>query len=108
MRTSNRGRAFARIAAGAGLAIAAAALFASPAQAASTHPDRVVFVEPGNTAGNSVVAYDAAIDGTLTQAGVYATGGVGGVLAGSVVDHTASQGSLVFDRTHGLLYAVNA
>jgi 6-phosphogluconolactonase (cycloisomerase 2 family) len=39
---------------------------------------------------------------------VYATGGLGGVLAGSVVDHTASQGSLVFDRTHGLLYAVNA
>ena len=109
MRTSTRGRALARIATGAGLAIAAAALFASPAQAASTnHPHRVVFVETDNTAGNSVVAYDAATDGALTQAGVYATGGLGGVLDGSVVDHTASQGSLVLDRAHGLLYAVNA
>ena len=108
MRTSTRGRAFARIAAGAGLAIAAAALFASPAQAEPTHPHRAVFVETDNTAGNSVVAYDAATDGTLTPAGTYATGGLGGVLAGSVVDHTASQGSLVLDRVHGLLYAVNA
>ncbi len=109
MRTSTRGRAIARIAAGAGLAIAAATLFGSPAQAASTtQPHPAVFVETDNTAGNSVVAYDAAIDGTLTQAGVYATGGLGGVLAGSVVDHTASQGSLVLDREHGLLYAVNA
>ena len=108
MRTSTRGRALARIAAGVGLAVAAAALFASPAQAEPAHAYRTVFVETDNTAGNSVVAYDAATDGTLTPAGTYATGGRGGVLAGSVVDHTASQGSLVLDRIHGLLYAVNA
>ena len=30
------------------------------------------------------------------------------MLAGSVVDHLASQGSLAYDRGHGLLYAVNA
>ena len=30
----------------------------------------------------------------------YATGGLGGVLAGSVVDHTASQGSLTYDPLH--------
>ena len=47
-------------------------------------------------------------NGTLSLAGAYATGGVGGVLAGSVVDHLASQGSLTYDRRHGLLYAVNA
>ena len=29
-------------------------------------------------------------------------------LAGSVVDHTASQGSLAYDASNGLLYAVNA
>jgi hypothetical protein len=34
-------------------------------------------------------------------------GGRGGILAGSVVDHTASQGSLSYDRRHGLLYIVN-
>ena len=68
----------------------------------------VVFVQTDNTAGNQVVAYDRASDGGLTQAGVYDTGGLGGVLAGSVVDHLASQGSLAYDRQNGLLYAINA
>ena len=60
-----------------------------------------------NTAGNAVVAYHRAPDGTLTLAGTYPTGGLGGVLAGSVVDHTASQGSLTYDQADGLLFAVN-
>ena len=67
-----------------------------------------MFVQTDNTAGNRVVAYDRAADGTLSPAGSYATGGRGGILAGSVVDHTASQGSLTYDPRHGLLYAVNA
>ena len=67
-----------------------------------------MFVQTDNPAGNTVVAYDRGPDGALHQAGMYATGGVGGVLAGSVVDHLASQGSLALDRAHGLLYAVNA
>jgi hypothetical protein len=67
-----------------------------------------VFVQTDNTAGNRVVAYDRAADGNLAPAGSYATGGRGGILAGSVVDHTASQGSLASDPRHGLLYAVNA
>ena len=67
-----------------------------------------MFVQTDNTAGNRVVAYQRAADGTLTPAGSYATGGRGGILAGSVVDHTASQGSLTYDPRHGLLYAVNA
>jgi hypothetical protein len=54
------------------------------------------------------VAYHRASDGTLSPAGTYATGGLGGVLAGSVVDHLASQGSLSYDPWHALLYAVNA
>ncbi len=71
-------------------------------------PDHVVFVQTDNTAGNTVVAYDRSSTGQLTQAGIYPTGGLGGVLAGSVVDHTASQGALAFDARHDLLYAVNA
>ncbi len=67
-----------------------------------------VFVQTDNTAGNQVVVYDSAADGVLTQAGVYNTGGLGGVLAGSVVDHLASQGSLAYDPAAGELYAVNA
>jgi hypothetical protein len=70
--------------------------------------DHVVFVQTDNLSGNAVVAYDRADDGTLTQAGAYPTGGDGGVLTGSVVDHLASQGSLTYDDEHALLFAVNA
>lgn len=79
--------------------------FGRPFDHRSDHP---VFVQTDNTAGNQIVAYDQAANGSLTQAGVYSTGGLGGVLTGSVVDHLASQGSLAYDREDGLLYAVNA
>jgi len=67
-----------------------------------------VFVQTDSTSGNDVVAYHRAADGALSPAGSYPTGGLGGVLGGSVVDHTASQGSLTYDPWHSLLYAVNA
>jgi 6-phosphogluconolactonase (cycloisomerase 2 family) len=44
----------------------------------------------------------------LTWKRTYATGGLGGVLTGSAVDHLASQGSLTYDQRDDLLYAVNA
>jgi 6-phosphogluconolactonase (cycloisomerase 2 family) len=66
-----------------------------------------VFAMTDNTGGNAVVAYHRAADGTLTQAGVYPTGGLGGQLSGSVVDHTASQGALAYDADRQLLIAVN-
>ena len=40
------------------------------------------------------MVYQRAWNGTLTLAGTYATGGMGGVAAGSAVDPLASQGSL--------------
>jgi 6-phosphogluconolactonase (cycloisomerase 2 family) len=92
------------------LAVTAAltgAAAASPAHHQQHHQD-AVFVQTDGTSGNAVVAYDRAANGTLTRTGTYATGGVGGVLDGSVVDHLASQGSVSLDRAHGLLYAVNA
>lgn len=78
--------------------------------AGARHPGTagVVFVQTDNTAGNAVVAYDRAQDGTLTEAGTYDTGGLGGQLAGSVVDHLASEGGLAFDALTGSLIAVNA
>jgi 6-phosphogluconolactonase (cycloisomerase 2 family) len=87
---------------------------AAPAFASTASPigppgaSNAVFVQTDNPAGNHVVAYHRAANGTLTPAGSYATGGRGGILAGSVVDHTASQGSLAYDPAHALLYAVNA
>jgi DNA-binding beta-propeller fold protein YncE len=88
-----------------GAALAVAALL--PATA-SAHERAAVFVQTDNPNQNTVVAYDRNPDGSLKPAGSYATGGRGGVLDGSVVDHLASQGSLTYDRANGLLYAVNA
>jgi len=114
---------FVRLASAAMLAAAVVGAFAAPAFATSfgqgfeghgfddtSHrgADHVVFVQTDNPTGNAVVAYDRAPDGTLTVAATYPTGGNGGVLAGSVVDHLASQGSLTYDDAHGLLFAVNA
>jgi DNA-binding beta-propeller fold protein YncE len=70
--------------------------------------NHVVFVQTDNTAGNQIVAYVRSADGSLAPAGTYSTGGLGGVLNGSVVDHLASQGSLAYDPDHALLYALNA
>jgi 6-phosphogluconolactonase (cycloisomerase 2 family) len=69
---------------------------------------RAVFVQTDNTAGNAIAVYDREQGGKLTAAGTYPTGGLGGVLDGSVVDHLASQNSLVYDSESGLLFAVNA
>jgi 6-phosphogluconolactonase (cycloisomerase 2 family) len=100
-----------------GVAALAAAALAAPASAATRpaaprqHAENgdggSVFALTDNTAGNAVAAFRRAADGTLTAAGTYATGGLGGILSGSVVDHTASQGALAYDRHRGLLIAVN-
>jgi DNA-binding beta-propeller fold protein YncE len=96
------------LASAAGAALVAAALAAGPAAAHERPTAGAVFVQTDNPAGNTVVAYARGADGGLRQADSYRTGGLGGVLAGSVVDHLASQGSLTYDRDRGLLYAVNA
>ncbi|QMU79566.1 lactonase family protein [Streptacidiphilus sp. PB12-B1b] len=112
---STRSKRTARLAAVGAVMAAATALLAAPAQAATAAhataaraADSAVFVQSNNVNGNTVVAYDRAADGRLTQAGVYRTGGLGGVLAGSAVDHLASEHSLTYDPAHHLLYAVNA
>jgi 6-phosphogluconolactonase (cycloisomerase 2 family) len=107
-------KAFARFVPAAAAAVAVAA-FAAPAASAATNSAAdqgfrdggAVFALTDNTAGNAVAAYHRAANGTLTPAGTYATGGLGGVLPGSVVDHTASQGALAYDQARGLLIAVN-
>src|SRR5580692_156100 len=110
-------RAFRRLGTAAALGVTVAAVMASPALAATGHAlrhgfghgsHRAVFVQTDNPAGNSVVAYRRAADGALTRLASYPTGGLGGALNGSVVDHLASQGSLQLDQAAGLLLAVNA
>src|SRR5262245_19681178 len=57
-----------------------------------------VWVQTNEVSGNRIVVYDRADDGTLSQAGTFATGGNGGVATpGTESDRLASQGSLVFD-----------
>ena len=107
-------KAFSRLVPAAAAAVAVAAFTApaafaatGPANGAQGGPSGAVFALTDNTSGNAVAAYYRAADGVLTAAGTYSTGGLGGVLSGSVVDHTASQGSLAYDEAHGLLIAVN-
>ena len=71
----------------------------------AVHP---VFVQNDAPAGNTIVAYDRTPSGGLTKVGSYPTGGKGGVLSGSAVDHLASQGSLAYDPIGHTLIAVNA
>jgi hypothetical protein len=69
----------------------------------------VVWVQTNEVSGNRIVVYDRAGDGTLSQAGTYATGGNGGVATpGTESDRLASQGSLVYDAGRSILIAVNA
>jgi hypothetical protein len=102
---------------GAAAATAAAVLTVTAGSAAAHgvshdfgHWDRggAVFVQTDDPAGNAVAVYNRNPGGTLSPAGSYATGGNGGVLQGSVVDHLASQNSLVYDAQVGELFAVNA
>ncbi len=87
----------------------AGALGAAPSLATTGEgPAHAVFVANDRLAGNQIIAYSRAEEGALTQVGEYATGGNGGKLEGSVVDHTASQGALTYDASEGLLFAVNA
>jgi 6-phosphogluconolactonase (cycloisomerase 2 family) len=97
-----------RLAVVGGIAAVATTLLAAPAQATPGQQSDPVFVQTDNVAGNTIVAYDRAGDGNLRQAGSYSTGGKGGALTGAAVDFLASQGSLAYDRSNGLLYAVNA
>jgi 6-phosphogluconolactonase (cycloisomerase 2 family) len=104
-----------RIGAVAAMAVTATSVWAGTASAAQRRDcclergiGRVVFAQTDATTGNQIVVYRRADDGRLTRVATYDTGGLGGVLDGSVVDHLASQGSLVYDARHALLYAVNA
>jgi len=91
---------------GAGLLGAVPSVAAGPEWHGS--PAGAVFVQNNGAAGNSVTVFDRSDAGTLTRAGSYATGGLGGAETGAAVDPLASQGSLTFDSPAQLLFAVNA
>ena len=84
-----------------------AAVYRAGPSALAAGTDHTVFVQTDNIKGNQVVAYDRGAGGTLTQAGTYNTGGLGGALkVGRRPPRLA--GLARYDSDNGLLYAVNA
>src|SRR6201987_589001 len=63
-----------------------------------------VFVMNNSATRNEVISFTRAADGSLQQAGTFATGGRG---TGGVTDPLESQGSLTLSSDHSLLFAVN-
>lgn len=68
----------------------------------------MLFVQSNNPEHNSVLAFHRAADGSLSPAGEFRTGGRGGAQKDNPFDPLASQESLVFDRAHQTMIAVNA
>jgi len=63
-----------------------------------------VFVMNNSDTRNEVISFTRGADGSLQQAGTFATGGRG---TGGVTDPLESQGSLTLSSDHSLLFAVN-
>jgi 6-phosphogluconolactonase len=63
-----------------------------------------VFVMNNSANRNEVISFARAADGSLQQAGTFATGGRG---TGGVTDPLESPGSLTLSQDHSLLFAVN-
>lgn len=74
------------------------------AQNESLHGPGAVFVMNNSAERNEVISFTRAADGSLKQAGRFATGGRG---TGGVTDPLESQGSLTLSDDHSLLFAVN-
>jgi 6-phosphogluconolactonase len=64
-----------------------------------------VFIMTNSVDKNEVIAFQRAANGTLQEAGRFATGGRG---SGGNTDPLESQGSLTLSQDHSLLFAVNA
>jgi 6-phosphogluconolactonase len=94
-------RIFARLFLSAAFLFTALAGFASPA-AAGKNDGGTVYTLSNAAAGNTVLAYSRASDGSLTFKAEYATGGLG---SGAGL---GSQGSLVLTDNNNWLLAVNA
>ncbi|MFE7765962.1 lactonase family protein [Streptomyces sp. NPDC057438] len=99
---------------GGALAVAGAATVAVSLASASQYSespagaDHAVFVQGNELDGNTIHVFARGDDGKLSPSGAYATGGKGGDQVDAPTDSLASQGSLVYDDTSGMLLAVNA
>jgi len=90
-----------RVGLAAGAITVALAALAVPASAQPGAPG-AVYTSTNSPAGNAVVAFDRAANGSLTPGGSFATGGTG--TGGGL----GNQGAVVLSDDHRLLFAVNA
>lgn len=81
---------------------AVAMLSFTPGVAADDDDNGAVYVQTNASAGNSVIVYRRAEDGSLSQAGSYPTGGLGNGAG------LGSQGAVTVSDDHRVLLAVNA
>jgi 6-phosphogluconolactonase len=80
--------------------------FLSAPRASHAEQNRgAVFVMTNAATNNQIVAYSRQEDGSLQWADAFSTGGNG---SGGAIDPLHSQGSLVLNENHHLLFAVNA
>ena len=75
--------------------------------AAYDAPGGAAYAMTNQQGNNEVVVYKRAQNGTLVLSGVVPTGGGGSGVQLDPVDSLGSQGSLVLDRKHRYLFAVN-
>jgi 6-phosphogluconolactonase (cycloisomerase 2 family) len=85
-----------------GLALVAAnsASASTPRGFNGSDSQSALFVETDASAGNSVISYHQASDGTISLAGTYSTGGLGATAASATADPLASQDGLLL-ANHG-------
>lgn len=89
--------------------IGASAAGASASERDAERPDgadHAVFVQSNNPAGNQILAYHRGDNGTLTPAGHYDTGGLGGTAASAPVDPLAAPCWITSAK--GTYYVANA
>src|SRR6201981_3857205 len=88
------------------VALATSLLYSSQslAQNPNSSVAGAVFVRNNSADKNEIISFARAADGSLQQAGRFATGGRG---TGGVTDPLESQGSLTLSQSHSLLFAVN-
>ena len=98
MRRVSRGLMLAVLVASISYSVATQAQFARQSQPGA------VFVMNNSASRNEIISFTRAADGSLQQAGTFATGGRG---TGGVTDPLESQGSLTLSQDHSLLFAVN-
>ena len=89
------------------LTVALALSFTSAGLAQDADSDNAgaVFVMTNAADRNEIIAYDRSANGTLREGSTFDTGGRG---SGGLVDPLESQGSLILNQNHSLLFAVNA